>query len=427
MKRFMLCALLSLTACGEDISPPTLNDADAERPSDADAEGPSDGDDDADGLSEGCEPGSRGCTGDHHWEACGEDRTWGPPTECGPATACLDGHCRVPLCTPDSVRCASWTVRRRCETSGLRWAEPEPCGADEICHEGACLTCLPGQPTCATLVASAICGDDGVSFPMDDISSCGGDERCHEPTGVCLAEACTAGETACSGALGRHDCLPSGTLFSPEVIPCAPGALCDETGCVEVPCTPHPVLFIVDRTGAVGGDWASFQSAIEEAQTAHPSTAFGFMPFPMAFGCPEAGPGDLPRFPVDTEPDIASWFSTVTSSAGEAALQFVLQTVLDRAHEVFAANGGRIILLSSGNADCGSDAETIGAIVAALRIDHGVQSFVIGHRATSGPYDALEAAHAAGDSGWESWRETSYDLDLTQAVLAAMEGTPSCH
>jgi hypothetical protein len=420
MKPLLLCVLLSLTACGS--APPPSPASDTETP----LEGGDSQSEDI-GALEGCEPATRTCVDDASWATCDEDLTWGPSSPCESGTTCLEGHCRLPLCTPDSVRCASWTVRRRCEASGLRWSAPEACGVDEICHDGACLTCVPGQPTCATLFASATCGDDGVSFPMDEISSCGGGERCHEPTGICLTEECTAGETVCSGALGLHDCLPSGTRFSPEVVPCAPGELCSDAGCLEVACAPYPVLFLVDRTGAIGGDWSSFESAIEQAHAAHPATALGFMPFPMAFGCPDPGAGDLPRFPVESAPDIAGWFNTVTASAGEAALQFVLQTVLDRAHEIFANNGGRIILLSSGEAECGSDTEAIRGIVAALRIDYGVGTYVIGHRASSGPYDALEAAHAAGGSNWETWRETSYDLDLTQAVLDAMQGLPACN
>ena len=422
MKRLFLCALLGLVACGEATSTTQPDDSPLGDASAGDTSASASSD-----VLEGCQPGAKTCTGDDAFAVCQEDRTWGSSSTCDPLTTCLDGHCRAALCTPDSVRCASWTVRRRCESSGLRWLEPEPCGTDEICHEGACLTCFPGEPTCATLVASAVCGDDGVSFPMDDISSCSGDERCHEPTGICLAETCTAGETVCSGILGLHDCLPSGTRFSPEVVPCGPGQRCSNAGCIDLPCAPYPVLFMVDRTGAIGGDWGSFQSAIEQAKEEHPSASMGFMPFPMAFGCPEPGAGDLPRFPIDGLPDISEWFSTVSASAGEAALEFVLQTVLDRAHEIFAGNPGRIILISSGDAECESSAEAIGAIVAALRIDHDIHTYVIGHRASSGPYDALEAAHAAGGSGWDEWKETSYDLDLTQAVLSAMQGIPICN
>ncbi|MGB0590069.1 MAG: hypothetical protein ACPGU1_10355 [Myxococcota bacterium] len=422
MKFLILCLLLSLTACGEATSTSDTADVTISAPSGGDALQV-----DVSSDLAGCEPTTRVCEDDGTWSVCNDQRTWGPPNVCEAGTTCLDGHCRVPLCTPESVRCASWTVRRRCEASGLKWAAPEPCGTDEICHEGQCLTCFPGEPTCATLVASAICGEDGVSFPMDDISSCGGEERCHEPTGICLAEECTAGDTVCSGILGLHDCLPSGTRFSPEVVPCGPSEVCSAAGCTAVPCAPYPVLFLVDRTGAVGSDWSSFQAAIEAAQDEQPSASLGFMPFPMAFGCPQAEAGALPRFPVESAPDISEWFSTVTASAGEAALEFVFQTILDRAHEIFAGNAGRIILISSGEAECGSNAEAIGAAVAALRIDHAIQTYVIGHRASSGPYDGLEAAHAQGGSSWETWRETSYDLDLTQAVLAAMQELPTCN
>lgn len=422
MKRLMLAILLGLGACGDTASSnsPEASLVDVQREESADTT------EDTSIAQGGCEPGSLHCVDETSWASCTDARSLGEPLACEGETRCLEGYCRPSLCTPGVDKCVSWTVKRRCDESGLRWSEPEACGTDEVCHEGQCLTCFPSQPTCATLFASAQCSEDGTSFPMDAIESCGGDKRCHEASGVCLDVTCSADEQRCSGSLGSHRCLPSATRFSPEVTPCSVGEICTQGACIPLPCTPHPVLFVVDRSSALGGDWASFEAAIQGAQDAHPGAAFGFMPFPMAFGCPPEGPGDLPRFPIELGADIASWFESVSASAGEAALGSVFDTVLDRVHEIFASRAGRIILISSGDAECDSDPTAISAAVTALRIDHGVRTFVIGHRASSGPYDALDAAHAAGGSTWGAWRETSYDLDLKQAIDAAMADTPSC-
>jgi len=379
-----------------------------------------------DAATAGCEPGTRVCVDDATWATCNATGELEGASACEDGMTCGSGHCRMSLCEPGESRCASWTVHRTCAPSGLTWEEPQPCGTHEVCHEGACLTCFPGQPTCATFVASAICGDDGLSFPIDDIASCTAGENCHEPTGLCLAPACTAGETVCAGALGTHACLDSGTTLSPELTPCATGETCADASCGPAACAPHPVLFVVDRTGTFDEDWAAYRSAIKDATAAHPSALYGFMPFPMAFGCPDLGAGELPRFPVEANADVDQWFDTVPKSAGEAALQHVLQTVLDRAHELFVGNGGRVVLISSGAADCDSDDDAIAAIVAALRIDHDVRTYVIGHRASQGLYKALDAAHSEGGSGWDDWEETSYDLDLKAAVEAALEDVPGC-
>ena len=380
-----------------------------------------------DTMTPECPVGARVCVDEGHWATCDDDDLPGQKEACAPDTVCLNGACRVALCAPGEVRCASWTVRRTCEAKGARWSAPSPCDVDEVCHEGQCLTCFPGEPTCATLVASAICGDDGLSFPMDDINSCTTDSSCHEPTGLCLVPECSPGETTCAGSLGRHTCLNSGTRFSPEVSPCAIGETCANATCNATGCAPHPVLFVVDRTGAIGSDWEAFRTAISTATAQHPQAHYGFMPFPMAFGCPGSGAGELPRFLTSDTSDVDEWFDTVQKSAGEAALQHTLQTVLDRAHEIFAGNAGRIILISSGANDCEGDTTHVGAIVEALRLDHGIQTYVIGHRASGAFYPALDAAHARGGSEWDDWKATSYEGDLTQAVVAAMDTVPACN
>ncbi|MDP6943417.1 MAG: hypothetical protein QF464_04645 [Myxococcota bacterium] len=374
----------------------------------------------------GCDPGTATCVDPTSWATCGSDGSPGEAVACGDGTVCDAGQCRGSLCAGGETRCASWTVHRTCEDGGTRWGPPTSCGVDEICHDGQCLTCFPGHKTCATLVASAVCGDDGLSFPIDDIISCPTGENCHEPTGICLAPTCTADETACSGALGYHTCLGSETQFSPEITPCATGETCANSVCSPATCAPYPVLFVVDRTGAFDEDWDAYRAAIETATADHPHALYGFMPFPMAFGCPDPGAGDLPRFPSEADADIDAWFDTVPKSSGKAALQHVLQTVLDRTHELFVGNGGRVVLISSGSADCGSDADAIGAIVASLRLDHDVRTYVIGHRASQGLYPALDAAHAQGGSGWDDWEETSYELDLTTALTAALSDVPGC-
>lgn len=425
----LLFALLTMTACGggSDGSAASHADVASDTPTPQPDTSPGEDASSVDITLGECVPGSVACVDDTSWVSCDASGELGDAVACEAGTTCVEGHCRVPLCTPLETRCISWTRHRTCEASGLHWGEATSCGVDEICHEGQCLTCFPGEPTCATMIATAVCGEDGRSFPVDDITSCQGEgEHCHEPSGVCLVSTCTAGQTVCAGAMGYHDCLASGTLFSPEITPCQTGQLCTNATCSKPICSPQPVLFVVDRTGALADDWAAYRAGIKAATAAHPDALYGFMPFPMAFGCPGPGPGDLPRFAVGADADIDVWFDTVKKSAGEAALQHILQTVLDRAHELFGGNGGRVVLISSGSADCGSDADAIGAVVAALRLDHGVRTFVIGHRASLGLYPELDAAHAEGGSGWDDWEETSYDLDVAKALVAALEDVPSC-
>ena len=419
MKGLCLSLCFLLIACGgEDLlSSSSEGDALVNTPQGAS---------DAESSGALCVEGEALCLDERSYGICGSEGVLGEATLCEPDRRCFKGECRLALCEADEVRCASWTRHRSCDASGVTWGPPESCPKDQVCHEGQCLTCVPEASTCATLAASVTCSADGLYFPMEEISSCPGDEHCHEPSGVCLETSCTAGQRTCAGSLGFHDCLPSATLFSPEISPCESTELCAEGVCTESPCVPPPVLFVVDRTSAVGGDWQAFESAIKAAQEAAPSAAFGFMPFPMAFGCPSTGSGALPRFPVELNANIDMWFQEVSASAGEAALQHTFETLLMRAQEIFNVYGGKIVLISSGSADCDTSSEELAALIEALRFDHGVTTYVIGHRASLGPYPALDAAHAAGGSAWETWKESSYDFDLTQAILAAMEETPEC-
>ncbi len=416
MKTLCLSLCLLMAACGADESPTS---PEATQDAMTRSESP-------DAWPEQCAEGLRVCEDEQRYAVCDASGALGESIPCEADRRCLDGHCRSALCEPLEVRCASWTRARQCDATGLRWGPPEPCGQDEICHDGQCLTCVPNETTCASFAAYGTCSEDGRSFSPEDITSCQGGERCHEASGVCLEPTCEEGQRVCAGSFGFQDCLPSETRFTPETSPCAQGEICNEGVCEPTSCTPSPVLFLVDRTGAIGGDWQSFKGAFEEAQNAQPLAAFGFMPFPMAFGCPEPGAGPLPRFPIQSNADIAGWFKEVSASAGEAALQYIFETILLRAHEVFNGYAGRIILVSSGEAECDSSPEALRAIIEALRVDYDITTYVIGHRASAGPYEALDAAHEAGGSLWESWKETSYDLDLTQAVLSAMEGTPAC-
>ena len=106
MKRLILITLLGLGACGETTpSPADISSIDVHE--DAAEEHT-----DAIGVdSGGCQPGTRLCIDEVTWTECDDTGSVQGSNDCDEGTTCLDGHCRVPLCTPGTERCVSWTVR----------------------------------------------------------------------------------------------------------------------------------------------------------------------------------------------------------------------------------------------------------------------------------------------------------------------------
>ena len=104
----------------------------------------------------------------------------------------------------------------------------------------------------------------------------------------------------------RAELLPVGWIALDGIQPVQERSLVDEGG--------------VDIARQIALTAAAGEGQIQDGP-GHPDALFGFMPFPMAFGCPDSGAGQLPKFPAIANADIASWFDTTSASDGKAALQ----------------------------------------------------------------------------------------------------------
>ena len=87
-----------------------------------------------------CTPGELGgCEGDQQL-VCADDCTGFAATPCPNGQVCKDGACSAQLCNPGEVVCDSDTATKTCNAGGDGFDAPVPCGADETCLNGTCLT-----------------------------------------------------------------------------------------------------------------------------------------------------------------------------------------------------------------------------------------------------------------------------------------------
>lgn len=408
------CALIGCGGEGSGAEEGTLSDGSSSTPSDV--------------LAEPCTPDSLACIDATQPGQCDANGALTPLTPCEVGQTCRGGQCRGPLCTPSTATCVGWSALKTCSFDGLYYEDVMRCPDGEICHEGRCQVCVPGQATCATMAAYATCDEDGQGFPMETINSCEGITNCHEPSGLCLELSCSPGEAECAGGLARTICLESGTGYKPDRLPCEQQTRCIDGQCIDDPCAFEPVLFVVDRTDIVAEDWDAYREAIAERVDAMPDTMYGFMPYPMAFGCPEGLP-EAPQEPIGkvTSADIERWFNETISSAGEAPLERVFEAILKRVEENFAGRPARIILMSAGRATCGTDLSRLTNIVATLHADYDIQTYVLGHRITPTAVNpTLSAIVEAGGSGWEDFERTYYASAISQAIERALTDLETC-
>ena len=153
------------------------------------------------------------------------------PNHCDDAPNCLDGECTDMACWPDSGWCVG-SVVHTCSADGM---DPdfdlEDCG-DGVCHQGACLECLPSQIQCKGRWV-VDCGPEGDTY--ETVEDCG-DLQCIG--GQCWF--CYPGERRCEGALAQT-CDVAGEAWTLAEDCAAAGMICAGGKCLS-PCSPDVKL-----------------------------------------------------------------------------------------------------------------------------------------------------------------------------------------
>ncbi|HEY6001554.1 MAG TPA: hypothetical protein VIV57_01690 [Anaeromyxobacter sp.] len=176
-------------------------------------------------------------------------------TSCGSNLVCNGGACVScasglacttqpdPLCHSGVTSCATGTWQ--C-VNGTAFANGTPCGPDQVCSGGACVSCAAGlacttqpDPLCHDGVTSCATGTSQCvnGAAKTNGTSCGTDQVCNGGTcSACTADLvctpanpCHDGRTSCS--TGTQTCTDLGTNL-PNGTSCGAGLTCNDGGCV---------------------------------------------------------------------------------------------------------------------------------------------------------------------------------------------------
>ena len=113
-----------------------------------------------------CDPGTIDCEDDYTSKTCNLTGDGWSFSACEPDTACLEGACVAPVCTPNEKEglCLSPTSYSVCNSNGTSMTA-EYCPVPLKCYEGDCvdLECPPDEMICKgmTAVQECLLGDDG--------------------------------------------------------------------------------------------------------------------------------------------------------------------------------------------------------------------------------------------------------------------------
>jgi hypothetical protein len=151
--------------------------------------------------------------------------------QCGDGLNCLDGDCTDRACWPGSVWCVGTTVHA-CSPDGMDpdW-DLQDCG-EQVCHQGACVECLPDQVQCKGKYV-VDCDAAGTSYQVQE--DCG-DLQCIG--GQCWF--CYPGERRCDGAVAQV-CDVSGAAWDVAEDCGDLGMVCAGGKCLS-PCSPDVKL-----------------------------------------------------------------------------------------------------------------------------------------------------------------------------------------
>ena len=153
------------------------------------------------------------------------------PDHCDEGLNCLDGECTDKACWPGT----SWCVGSYVHTCSPDGQDPdwdlEDCG-EQVCHQGACLECLPGQIQCK---GKYVVDCDAAGAAYDVLEDCG-DLQCIG--GQCWF--CYPGDRRCDGAVAEV-CDASGAAWDVAEDCGAMGMVCAGGKCLS-PCSPDVKL-----------------------------------------------------------------------------------------------------------------------------------------------------------------------------------------
>ncbi len=185
------------------------------------------------GLCVPCAPGSTRCDGSDHHETCADDGGgFLAPVPCPADSACASAvdACIPTSCQPGATYCVSAETVAACFSTGVSFEFAfNDCPAGEICHEGACMVCVPGSQVCDGPVAFLTCVDDGSGYGGS--SACDDGTWCAPDSGLCEPGVCEEGDIQCIDEVLFRSCDADAHQWDVGLASCPAGTWCVEGAC----------------------------------------------------------------------------------------------------------------------------------------------------------------------------------------------------
>ncbi|TNF34208.1 MAG: VWA domain-containing protein, partial [Deltaproteobacteria bacterium] len=364
-----------------------------------------------------CEPDKQLCLNLADYQVCNPDGSgWSETRQCPSERFCADGACRA--CQANRVECLSETTYRACPADSSAWSEETPCGEGERCISGACEPCDLATECLAGEKLRTWCQNPNVDF--DETVACEPGLTCMD--GGCYA--CPPDTLECQDETTYRQCRADGLAWV-DGQSCDADEVCFEGACQYYGCVPR-VLFLVDRSGSMSGNWQSVKGVISALVQANPSVRFGLKSFPSSGSTCGVHDGiDVP-FAQGLAHTFELWFDN-NGATGATPLVAGLEVLRDQASEIFGAFGGAIIVLSDGDDTCFTGNIKIALAVAAssLLVDHAVGSYVVGYN-FAGDEEALNEIAKNGGTTLSSYIPADDPEQLLEAFQLVVDDAKVC-
>lgn len=297
--------------------------------------------------------------------------------------------------------------------------------------------CEPGTQRCDGTSAFLLCTD----AREEERRSCDPGTSCVEATGECTPRVCEPNARECASAATIRTCSSDGQVWG-EPESCGEGNVCEDGSCVPGGCLAR-VMFAVDGSGSMAGEWDAVRASINEVVSANPGVAFGLSMFPVGLGCSIGdGRGDFFTQPVDwphveiqedAGPVIETWFDDTPIANGSTPLISTIEWFGDNARAVWGDDrrGAYLVVLSEGADTCRCDEGETACLVAGLGnatydlLTAGVKTYVIGYRYGDAP-GALEAIAENGGTALVDPVLAGDETGLIEAFGAILADAKAC-
>jgi len=299
--------------------------------------------------------------------------------------------------------------------------------------------CIPNASECVGTLSERVCNAEGTAFVSRD---CDEGSYCFGTPPTCRPAVCRPSERECTDGVTYRECAVDGSGWL-GANSCGTGFYCDDGRCLDATCLPN-VLFALDGSGSMDGQWPNVIAAVNNAVAAQPLVAFGLAMFPRTSGCAIADdprpdgrlPGPWPDVPIQANSSraIARWFDTNPLANGNTPLLDTLEWLAEHAEEVWGAaiTNGYLVVLSDGEDTCNSCPEGDSACVARQLEDatqalvaKGVRVYIIGYN-FSGASEQLRAVARAGGTDLTDFIRAGNEETLIGAFTAIFDDLKGC-